>query len=195
MNGRSASRATQSSCGRGDGGEDSGRVFLDDDEVAQLVNDLITPMTLVASAGAARPARRPRQLPRLVGRAPVAHRRAARAHRGSVAVPRRRRMLRSTSSAPSRSTTPTTRSRTTSRRQGCLHLSGWFDPGRWSRSAGRWTTRSPEHYTPDDGRSWWAETADGTARGAYAPTLRGAQPDVHRPAARRALPAHRSADR
>src|ERR1700675_81983 len=35
---------------RGDGDNDSGRVFLQDDEVVKLVNDLITPMTLVASA-------------------------------------------------------------------------------------------------------------------------------------------------
>ena len=34
----------------GDGGDESGRVFLSDDEVGKLVNDLITPMTLVASA-------------------------------------------------------------------------------------------------------------------------------------------------
>ena len=49
------------------------------------------------------------------------------------------------------------------REAGCLHLRGWFDVDEME-AIGRDIDGALPSYTPDDGRSWWAETADGTSR-------------------------------
>jgi hypothetical protein len=147
---------------RGDGDADSGRVYLDDDEVGQLVNDLITPMTLVASAG--------RHVQRgdhgnfldwwVVLRSLVDERPAHTA--GSIE-------FRDTDGAPldlDRSFTPEDDDEEIAQflaEAGCLHLSGWFDPSEME-AIDREMDAAFEHYRPEDGRSWWAETADGTQR-------------------------------
>ncbi len=46
---------------------------------------------------------------------------------------------------------------------GCLHLSGWFDVEEMD-AISREMDAAFAHYAPEDGRSWWAETADGTRR-------------------------------
>lgn len=146
----------------GDGDESSGRVFLSDDEVAKLVNDLITPMTLVASAA--------EHVQRgdhgnfldwwVVLRSLVDERPAHTA--GSVD-------FRDADGAPldlSRSFTPADSDEEIGQflaQAGCLHLSGWFERAEME-AINREMDAAFEHYSPDDGRSWWAETADGTQR-------------------------------
>jgi hypothetical protein len=146
----------------GDGGDESGRVFLSDDEVGKLVNDLITPMTLVASAA--------EHIQRgdhgnfldwwVVLRSLVDDRPAHTA--GSIE-------FRDTSGDPldlERSFTPDDSDEEMGQfvaEAGCLHLSGWFDPADMD-AISREMDAAFEKYTPDDGRSWWAETADGTKR-------------------------------
>ncbi len=129
----------------------------------KLVNDLITPMTLVASASRHVAARRPRQLPRLVGRASLADRRAARPHRRVDRVPRPRTARRSTSTARSR---PTTR-----RGDGEVPRGGRVPPPLGMVRAVRDGGDQPGDgrgvralHARTTGRSWWAETADGTQR-------------------------------
>jgi hypothetical protein len=46
---------------------------------------------------------------------------------------------------------------------GYLHLAGWLGPDDMATIAGD-IERALPTYTPDDGRSWWASTADGTDR-------------------------------
>jgi hypothetical protein len=46
---------------------------------------------------------------------------------------------------------------------GFLHLRGWFDPDAMVRIAADMEAALPT-YTRDDGRSWWAKTADGADR-------------------------------
>lgn len=46
---------------------------------------------------------------------------------------------------------------------GFLHLSGWFEPGEMAAISRDMDAAFP-HYTPDDGRSWWAETSAGEHR-------------------------------
>jgi Phytanoyl-CoA dioxygenase (PhyH) len=46
---------------------------------------------------------------------------------------------------------------------GFLHLSGWFEPGEMD-AINRDMDDAFPHYTPDDGRSWWAETSAGEHR-------------------------------
>ncbi len=46
---------------------------------------------------------------------------------------------------------------------GFLHLSGWFEPGEMD-AINRDMDGAFPHYTPDDGRSWWAETSAGEHR-------------------------------
>lgn len=147
---------------RGDGDSDSGRVFLSDDEVGQLVNDLITPMTLVASAS--------QHVQRgdhgnfldwwVVLRSLIDARPAHTA--GSVSF------LDGDGSSLDleRSFTPDDDDEEIAQflaEAGCLHLSGWFDPGEMD-AINREIDAALPTYTPDDGRSWWAETADGTQR-------------------------------
>lgn len=146
----------------GDGDGDRGRVFLDDDEVAKLVNDLITPMTLVASAG--------QHVQRgdhgnfldwwVVLRSLIDERPAHTA--GSIE-------LRDLDGYPldlDRSFTPDDADDEIAHylaEAGCLHLSGWFEPSEMA-AIDREMDAAFEHYSPEDGRSWWAETADGTHR-------------------------------
>ena len=72
-------------------GDDDGAavVRLTDDDVADIVNDLKTPMTFLTGGRLDMPRGNLGELPRLVGRAALAHRRPAGAH------PRRRRLPRS----------------------------------------------------------------------------------------------------
>ncbi len=146
----------------GDGDDDSGRVFLSDDEVGKLVNDLITPMTLVASAS--------EHIQRgdhgnfldwwVVLRSLIDDRPAHTA--GSIE-------FRDVAGDPldlERSFTPADSDADMGQflaEAGCLHLSGWFDPAEMD-AIGREMDAAFDRYTPDDGRSWWAETADGTKR-------------------------------
>lgn len=145
---------------RGDTGD--ARVELDDDEVSKLVNDLVTPMTLVASA------RLRMQRGNLgdfldwwvVMRALVDGRRAHTA--GSLAFLDRdgapldlgRRFTLDDDDVEIAHFLCTA---------GFLHLEGWFDPGEMERISRDMDVAFPS-YTPDDGRSWWAETAAGTRR-------------------------------
>ena len=66
-------------------------VRLSDADVADVVNDLKTPMTFLTGGTARHAARQPRQLPRLVGRVALAHRRAPGAHTRCGRLPRPRR--------------------------------------------------------------------------------------------------------
>lgn len=146
----------------GDGDEDSGRVFLSDDEVGKLVNDLITPMTLVASAS--EHVQRGDHgsfldwwvvLRSLIDGVP-AHTAGSIEFTGSDGTPL----------DLERSFTPDDSDDEIGRflaQAGCLHLSGWFDPGEMD-AISREMDAAFEHYSKDDGRSWWAETADGTER-------------------------------
>jgi hypothetical protein len=146
----------------GDGGESSGRVFLSDDDVGKLVNDLITPMTLVASA--AEHVQRGDHgnfldwwvvLRSLIDERP-AHTRGSLEFRDANGDPL----------DLERSFTPDDTDEEIGQflaEAGCLHLSGWFDAAEME-AIGREMDAAFEHYTPDDGRSWWAETADGTKR-------------------------------
>jgi len=61
---------------------------------------------------------------------------------------------------------------------GCLHLRGWFTPDEMAAIDHDITEALPT-YRPDDGRSWWARTDDGTHRAVrlqgfedHSPTLR-----------------------
>jgi Phytanoyl-CoA dioxygenase (PhyH) len=147
---------------RGDGDSDSGRVFLHDDDVAKLVNDLITPMTLVASAS--RHVQRGDHgnfldwwvvLRSLIDALP-AHTAASVDFRDADGAPL----------ALDRSFTPDDADDEIAyylSEAGCLHLSGWFEPSEMD-AINREMDAAFEHYRPDDGRSWWAETADGTQR-------------------------------
>jgi hypothetical protein len=144
------------------GDEGTGRVFLSDDEVGKLVNDLITPMTLVASAG--------QHVERgdhgnfldwwVVLRSLIDGRPAHTA--GSID-------FRAADGAPldlDRSFTPEDDDdeiATFLAEAGHLHLAGWFAPAEMDAVNAEMDAAFP-HYTPDDGRSWWAETADGTQR-------------------------------
>ena len=148
-----------------DGDANSGRVFLSDDEVGQLVDDLITPMTLVASA--AQHVQRGDHgnfldwwvvLRSLIDGLP--------AHTvGSVE-------FRDRDGAPldlDRSFTPDDDDDDDDEiahylaEAGCLHLSGWFEPSEMDAINAEMDAAF-EHYSQGDGRSWWAETADGTER-------------------------------
>jgi hypothetical protein len=147
---------------RGDGGPDSGRVFLSDDEVAKLVNDLITPMTLVASAG--KHVERGDHgnfldwwvvLRSLIDARPV-HTAASVDFRAGDGSPL----------DLDRSFTPDETDEEIAQflaEAGCLHLSGWFDVEEMD-AISREMDAAFAHYAPEDGRSWWAETADGTQR-------------------------------
>jgi len=147
---------------RGDGDSDSGRVYLDDDEVEKLVNDLITPMTLVASAG--------QHVQRgdhgnfldwwVVLRSLIDARPAHTS--GSVD-------FRDADGAPLdldrsfNADDPDDEIAHSLAEAGCLHLAGWFDPSEMEAINREMDAAFP-HYTAEDGRSWWAETADGTRR-------------------------------
>lgn len=47
------------------------------------------------------------------------------------------------------------------REAGYLHLRGWLDPAEMATIAGE-IDRALAHYSPDDGRSWWATLEDGS---------------------------------
>jgi hypothetical protein len=146
----------------GDGGPDSGRILLSDDEVGQLVNDLITPMTLVASAG--------QHIQRgdhgnfldwwVVLRSLIDGRPAHTA--GSV-------RFRDAGGAPldlDRAFSPDDDDEEIAHflaEAGFLHLSGWFEPSEMA-AINADMDAAFAHYSPEDGRSWWAETADGEHR-------------------------------
>jgi hypothetical protein len=49
------------------------------------------------------------------------------------------------------------------REVGYLHLRGWTDPAAMTEIAGD-IERALPHYAPDDGKSWWATTANGAER-------------------------------
>ncbi|MBV8949436.1 MAG: phytanoyl-CoA dioxygenase family protein [Actinobacteria bacterium] len=144
----------------GDAGD--ARVELDDDEVGKLVDDLITPMTLVASA-------RLRMVRGNLGdfldwwvvlRALIDGRDAHTA--GSVQFHDR-------DGAPldfGRRFGPDDDDAEIAHflcEAGFLHLEGWFDEGEMEQIS-RDVDAALPRYTPDDGRSWWAEIADGTQR-------------------------------
>ncbi|MCU1430245.1 MAG: Phytanoyl-CoA dioxygenase [Actinomycetia bacterium] len=138
------------------------RVLLDDDDVASIVNDTATPMTLVASARL----RMERGqlgafldwwvvLRSLIDARPV--------HTtGSITFLDQH-------DAPldlARSFTPHDADADIAHflaEAGFLHLEAWFDAGEME-AIDRDMDAAFEHYNADDGRSWWAETADGTAR-------------------------------
>ena len=177
----------------GDGGDESGRVFLSDDEVGKLVNDLITPMTLVASAA--------EHIQRgdhgnfldwwVVLRSLVDDRPAHTA--GSIE-------FRDTSGDPldlERSFTPDDSDEEMGQfvaEAGCLHLSGWFDPADME-AINREMDAAFEKYTPDDGRSWWAETADGTKRAVRLQKFEQHSPTFAALLGERPVRADRAADR
>ena len=72
-------------------------------------------------------------------------------------------MRRSTSIGPSPPTTTPTRSNHFLREAGFLHLRGWLDPADMDTIAAD-VERALPTYSPGDGNSWWATTADGTER-------------------------------
>jgi hypothetical protein len=138
------------------------RVELDDDDVAKLVNDLITPMTLVASARL--------RMERgnlgdfldwwVVLRALVDGRPAhtagsvqLRASDGSALDVGRRFTLDDDDVEIAQFLGEA----------GFLHLDGWFSAAEMEQISRDMDDALPR-YVPDDGRSWWAETADGTRR-------------------------------
>jgi hypothetical protein len=143
---------------------DSGaaRVDLERDELARMVDDLITPMTLLSSA-------RLRMSRGHVGnfldwwvvlRAVVdevpAHRAGAVSFRGLDGEPL----------DPGRSFTLDDDDAEIAHHlleAGCLHLRGWFDPDEMA-AVDRDITAALPTYAPDDGRSWWARTDDGSHR-------------------------------
>jgi len=153
-------------------------VRLDPDEVAKLVNDLITPMTLVTSATL----RMERGelgafldwwvvLRSLIDERPV--------HTaGSLVL----RDMAGDPLDPNRSFSPDDDDVEIAhflREAGCLHLEGWFDVAEME-AIGRDMDAALPLYSQDDGRSWWAETADGTERAVrlqgfqeHSPTLAG----------------------
>ena len=122
-------------CEPGDDGV--ARVELSDADVADVVNDLKTPMTFL-TAGTLRMTRgNLGELPRLVGRAAFADRRPPGAHARRGRRSRTATDRRSTCTARSRPTTTTTTSRTFLAEAGFLHLRGWFDAGRDARDLRR----------------------------------------------------------
>ena len=145
---------------RGDDGQS--RVRLDSDEVSKMVNDVITPVTLSTAATL--------RIERgayedfldwwVVLRSLIDHRPVHTA--GSVQM-----------TTGDGSPLDTNRSFTLDDddaeiahfllQAGCLHLRGWFEAGEME-AIGRDIDRALPEYTPDDGRSWWAQTADGTDR-------------------------------
>lgn len=145
---------------RGDTGDAATR--LDDDEVARLVDDRLTPMTLVASA----------RVRMLRGRLEdfldwwvvlrsLIDGRAAHT-RGAVDMRERD----GSQLDVTRSFTPDDDDEDIAHflvEAGFLHLAGWFEPDEMDAISRDMDAAFP-HYTPDDGRSWWAETSDGTAR-------------------------------
>jgi hypothetical protein len=137
-------------------------VFLSDDEVTKLVNDLITPMTLVASAG--RHVQRGDHgnfldwwvvLRSLIDARP-AHTAASVAFRGADGSPLD--LERSFDADDDDAEMAQFLAET-----GFLHLAGWFDPAEMEAISAEMDAAFA-HYTPEDGNSWWAETADGTNR-------------------------------
>jgi phytanoyl-CoA dioxygenase PhyH len=145
---------------RGDDGV--GAVRLTDDQVARMVDDRLTPMTLVSS-GELRMERG--QLGDFLNwwvvlRALIDDRPAHTA--GSIDFV-------GTDSAPldlDRSFTPDDADEDMARflaQAGFLHLSGWFETGEMD-AINRDIDVALPTYTPDDGRSWWAETATGEHR-------------------------------
>ncbi len=145
---------------RGDTGDAA--TELDHDEVARLVDDRLTPMTLVASA---RVRMRRGSLEQfldwwVVLRSLIDGRPAH--TRGSVE-------LRDRDGSPldvTRSFTPEDDDDDIAHfltETGFLHLEGWFGLDEME-AISRDMDAAFAHYAPDDGRSWWAETADGTAR-------------------------------
>ena len=147
---------------RGDDGVAA--VRLSDADVADVVNDLKTPMTFLTGGTLDMPRGNLGNfldwwvvLRSLIDARPV--------HTaGAVDVPATATARRSTCTARSRPTTTTPTSRTSSREAGFLHLRGWFDADDDGRDlAPTWTARCPT-YARDDGRSWWAKTADGDDR-------------------------------
>ena len=148
--------------GRGDGGPDSGRVFLSDDEVTKLVNDLITPMTLVASAGTH--VQRGDHgnfldwwvvLRSLLDARP-AHTAASVAFRAADGSP----LDLDRSFGPGDDDAEMAEFLAEA---GFLHLAGWVDPAEMDAISAEMDAAFPR-YAPEDGNSWWAETADGTHR-------------------------------
>lgn len=145
---------------RGDSGV--ARIELDADEVRRLVDDRITPMTLVA-AGKVRATRG--DLGDfldwwVVLRALVDGRAVHTA--GSIDFVDR-------DGAPldlQRSFTPADSDADLAHflaQAGFLHLRGWFDTDAMDAISHDIDTALPR-YAPDDGRSWWARTSDGTHR-------------------------------
>ncbi len=158
---------------------DSGpsRVDLDNDDVGQIVDDLMTPMTLVASA-------RLRMTRGHVGafldwwvvlRSMID---GVRAHTtGAVRFEdaHGRRLDVNRSFDPDDDDEEIAEFL---RQAGCLHLRGWFEPDEMAAIDADITAALPA-YTPNDGRSWWARTDDGTHRAVrlqgfepHSPTLR-----------------------
>ena len=147
---------------RGDATQTSACVTLSDDDIADLVNDLKTPMTFVTAGTLA--------VERgdlgdfldwwVVLRALIDGRRAHTA--GSIE-------FRESSGAPldlHRAFTPADDDAEIAHflaEAGFLHLRGWFDPDAMS-SISNDMDRALPSYRRDDGRSWWAKTADGTDR-------------------------------
>jgi hypothetical protein len=145
---------------RGDTGDAATR--LDDDEVARLVDDRLTPMTLVASARVRMVRGRLEDfLDWWVVLRSLIDGRAAHT-RGAVE-------MRERDGAPldvTRAFTPDDDDEDIAHflvEAGFLHLAGWFEPDEMDAISRDMDAAFP-HYTPDDGRSWWAETSDGTAR-------------------------------
>jgi hypothetical protein len=146
----------------GTGDEGDARVELDDDEVAKLVNDLITPMTLVASARL--------RMERgnlgdfldwwVVLRALVDGRAAHTA--GSIE-------FRDADGRPLDLGRRFTLDEGDAEiahflgEAGFLHLEGWFGAGEMEQISRDIDDALPR-YREDDGRSWWAEIGDGTRR-------------------------------
>lgn len=145
---------------RGDTGD--ARVELDDDEIAKLVNDLITPMTLVASASL----RMERGnlgdfLDWWVVLRSLLDERPAHTAGSFQLLDGEGRML-----DVGRRFSPDDDDAEIAqflREAGFLHLEGWLQPDEMEQ-IGHDIDAAVPHYAPDDGRSWWAETADGARR-------------------------------
>jgi hypothetical protein len=145
---------------RGDDGTHA--VRLDDDEVAKLVDDRLTPMTLVSSAQL----RMERGqlgdflnwwvvLRSLIDDRPV-HTAGSLTFTGLDGEPL----------DLERSFTPEDDDEEMSQflsQAGFLHLSGWLEPGEMDAIDRDMDAAFPL-YAPDDGRSWWAETSNGEHR-------------------------------
>lgn len=138
------------------------QVRLDDDEVAKMVDDRITPMTLISSASL--------RMERgqlgdflnwwVVLRSLIDERPAF--TKGAID-------FRDPDGAPhdlNRSFAPDDSDEEMAQflaEAGFLHLSGWFEPDEMDAISRDMDAAFP-HYTPDDGRSWWAETSTGEHR-------------------------------